>query len=97
MAQGKKPVRHHDVWEDIYQICRASIAHISMTHVYGHNKRVYNEEADTLAKAGAAMSKVHRPGRVRDMPKGSLEATRRKQARAGESRNMQQCRCQTTS
>ena len=93
MAQGKKPVRHHDVWEDIYQMCRARIAHISMTHVYGHNKLVYNEEADTLAKAGAAMLKVHRPRRVKDMPQGSPQATRRKQTRAWESRNMQQCRC----
>ena len=52
-----------------------------MTHVYGHNRLVYNEEVDALAKAGAAMSKVHKPRRVRDMPQGSPEATRRKQTR----------------
>ena len=75
MAQGKKPVCHHDVWEDIYQMCQTKIAHISTTHVYDHNRLVYNEEADTLGKAGAAMSKVHRQRRVRDMPQCSLEAT----------------------
>ena len=84
MAQGKKPVRHHDMWEDIYQICQARIARMLMTHVYGRNRLVYNEEADTLAKAGAAMSKVHRPRRVRGMPQGSPEATRRKQTRGRE-------------
>ena len=81
MVQGKKPVRHHDVWEDIYQMCQAKTSRISMTHVYGHNRLVYNEEADTLAKAGAAMSKVHRPSRVKNMPQGSPVSTRRKQTR----------------
>ena len=42
---------------------------------------VYNEEADAPAKAGAALSKVHRPRRGRDMPQGSPEATGRKQTR----------------
>ena len=36
--------------------------------MYGHNRMVYNEEADALAKAWAAMSKVHRLRRVRDRP-----------------------------
>ena len=31
---------------------------------------MYNEEVDALAKAGAALSKLHRPGRVRDMLQG---------------------------
>ena len=39
---------------------------------------VYNEEADVLAKAGAkagaALSKVHKPKRVRDMLQGNGEA-----------------------
>ena len=56
-------------------------AHISITHVYGHNSLVYNEEVDTLAKAGVAMLKVHRPRRVKDMPQGSPVATRRKQTK----------------
>ena len=68
MAPCKKPVRHYDVWEDIYHMCYARTAHISMRHVCGHNRLVYIEEADALAKAGAAMSKVHKPRRVRDMP-----------------------------
>ena len=65
----------------MYQISQAKTAHISMTHVYGHGRLVYNEEADTLAKAGAAMPKVHRPRRVRHMPQGNPLATRRKQIR----------------
>ena len=80
MAQGKKPVRHHDVWEDIYQMCQASTAHISMTHVYGHKKRVYNEKWAPRQR-GAAMTKVHRPRRVKDMPQVSPVATRRKRTR----------------
>ena len=59
-------------------MCQARTAHISMTHVYGHNRLVYNEEADALAQAGAAMSKVYKPRRVRDMPQGNPEATRNK-------------------
>ena len=84
MAQGKKPVRHHDIWEQIYRLYQGRTAPISVTQVYGHDRLVYNEEADALAKAGAALSKVHRPRRVRDMPKGRPEATRRKQTRGRE-------------
>ena len=83
MAQGKKPVRHHDIWEEIYRMCQGRTTPISMTHVYGHNKLVYNVEADALAKAGAALSKVHKPRRVRDMPQVNGEATRRKHTRGG--------------
>ena len=50
-------------------MCQGRTTPISMTHVYGHNRPVYNEEADALAKARAALSKVQ-PRRVRDMPQG---------------------------
>ena len=46
-------------------MCQGRTAPISMTHVYGHKRLVYNEEADALAKVGAALSKVHKPRRVR--------------------------------
>ena len=52
-----------------------------MIHVYKHNKLVYNEEVDGPAKAGAALSKVHRPRRVKGMTRGSPKATRQKQTR----------------
>ena len=68
MTQGKQPLRHHDILEDVYQLYQARRAPMSVTHVYGHNRLVYNEEADTLAKAGAARSKVHRQRCVRDTP-----------------------------
>ena len=55
---------------------------MSMTHVYGHNRLVYNEEADALAKAGATLSKEHKPRGVRDMPRGNGEATRQKRMRS---------------
>ena len=60
-------------------MCQARTTHTSMTHVCGHNRLVYNEEADTLAKAGAAMLKVRRPRRVRGVP--HAVATRRKRTR----------------
>ena len=40
LAQGKKPVKHHDVWEDILLLLQDRTAPVSMTHVYGHNKMV---------------------------------------------------------
>ena len=58
MAQGKKAVRHH-VWEDILRLLQGRTLPVSMAHVYGHNKLVYNNDADDLAKARAARSKVH--------------------------------------
>ena len=69
------------MWEEIYQLYQDRTTPIPMTHVYGHNKLVYNEEADAFAKAGAALSKMHRPRCVMDMPRGSPEATRRKRTR----------------
>ena len=35
-------------------LCTLDFALMSMTHVYGHNKPVYNDAADALARAGAA-------------------------------------------
>ena len=70
----KKPPDRQGNWQ---------LAHKSMTHVYGHNRLVYNEEADALAKAGAALSKVHKPRRVEDMLHGSRVASRRKQMGRG--------------
>ena len=55
MAQGNKLVRHHDIREEIYHMGQGRTTPISMTHVYGHNRLVYNE-ADTLAKVGVALS-----------------------------------------
>ena len=63
MAKGKQPVRHHDIWEDIYQLLQGWIALVSITHVYGHNTLVYNDATDALARAGAAKSTVHKTGR----------------------------------
>ena len=59
MTQGKKPVRHHDIWEEVLSLIRSRTALMTVTHVYGHNRFVYNEATDELAKAGAAQSKVH--------------------------------------
>ena len=81
MAQGKKPVRHHDIWEDILQLQGARSAPLSVTHVYGHNKISYNEAADGLAKAGAARSKVHRTARPRQAADDGTGRARRKQMR----------------
>ena len=78
MTQGKKPVRHHDVWEGILWLLQDRTAPVSMTHVYGHNKLVYNDTADDLAKAGAARSMVHRVSRPRGFAGGEPRATRQK-------------------
>ena len=59
MTQGKKLVRHHDIWEEVLSIIRSRCAPVTVTHVCGHNKIVYNEAVDELAKEGAAQSKVH--------------------------------------
>ena len=69
------------IYEEIYHMCQGRRTPISMTHIYGHNWLVYNEEADALAKAGAALSKVHKLRRVRDIPQERGEASRRKQTR----------------
>ena len=55
---------------------------MSMTHVYGHNKLIYNEVADALAKARAAWSTVHRLSRPRGSAGGLPRATRQKLVRA---------------
>ena len=59
VAKGKHPVRHHDIWEDVYQLLPCRRAPMSMMHVYGHNKPVYNDPVDALAIVGAAKSRVH--------------------------------------
>ena len=82
MAQGKKPVKHHDVWEDILVLLHNRTAPVSMTHVYGHNKLIYNEATDALAKAGAARSTMHRVARPRGPAGGEPQATRQKLMRA---------------
>ena len=71
MAQGKKPVRHHDVWEEFLFLLQDRIALVSMIHVYGHNKLIYNEATNALAKAGAARSTVHSVSRPRGSAGGS--------------------------
>ena len=81
MAQGKKPVRHHDVWEEIFQLLQGRAALVSMTHVYGHNKLVYHDAADDLAKARAARSTVHGASRPRGQAGGDPRARRRKHVR----------------
>ena len=81
MTQGKRPVRHHDIWEEVLSIIRSTTAPVTMTHVYGHNKIVYNEAADELAKAGAAQSKVHQPVRPRKAPDDGPSGRRPKQTR----------------
>ena len=82
MAQGKKPIGHQDVWEEILQLLQCRRAPVSMTHVYGHNKLVYNDAADDLAKARAARSTVHRISRPRGPAEGEPRATRQKHVRA---------------
>ena len=42
---------------------------MSVTHVYGHNKLVYNDAPDALARAGATKSTLHKTVR----PKGPTE------------------------
>ena len=36
MTQGKKLVRHHDIWHEVLSIVRSGSAPVSVTHVYGH-------------------------------------------------------------
>ena len=81
MAKGKQPVKHHDIWEDIYQSLQARAATVCVTHVYGHNKLVYNEAADALARAGAAKSTVHRTVRPRGPTGEGPRARRQKRTR----------------
>ena len=78
IAQGKRPVGHHDVWEDILFLLQDRATPVSMTHVYGHNKFIYNEAVDALAKAGAARSTVHRVARPRGAAGGEPQATQGK-------------------
>ena len=42
-AWGKKPVRRHDIWEDILLFLQDRTALVCMTRVYGHNKLIYND------------------------------------------------------
>ena len=55
---------------------------MSMTHVYGHNKLVYNDAADDLAKVGAARCTVHRISWLRGPAEGEARATRQKHVRS---------------
>ena len=54
MTQGKKPVRHHDIWEEVLSIIKSRSVPVTVTHVDAHNKIGYNEGADELAMARAA-------------------------------------------
>ena len=47
-----------------------------MTHVYGHNKLVYNDVADAVARAGAAKLSLHKTPRPRG-PSGDGPRVRR--------------------
>ena len=80
MTKGKKLVWHHDIWEEVLWIIR-SIPPVTVMHVYGRNKIVYNEAADELAKAGAAQSKIHRPVRPRRAPDDGPRGGRQKHTR----------------
>ena len=81
MSQGKKLVRHHDIWEEVLSIIRGRSASVTVTHIYGHNKLVYSDTADELAKAGAAQSLVHRPVRPMLAPDDGPRGRRPKQTR----------------
>ena len=54
---------------------------MSVTYLYGHNKLVYNEAADTLPKAGAAKSTVHKTVRPRGPMDDGPTARRQKRTR----------------
>ena len=82
MAKGKNPVYHHNVWEEVYQLLECRTAPVSMAHVYGHNRIMYNDAVDALAKAGAAKSKVHKIVRPKVAPD---DAPPGKKAKADES------------
>ena len=81
MAKCKQPVSHHDIWEDICHLLQGTIASVSVTHVYGHNKLVYNEAANALARAGAAKSTVHKRVRARGLTDDGPRARRQKHTR----------------
>ena len=54
---------------------------MSVTHVYGHSKLVYNEAANALSRAGAAKSMVHRTVRPRGPTDDGSRARRQKHTR----------------
>ena len=78
MSQGKKQVGHHDVWEEVLSLIQCRSAPVTVTHVYAHNKVVYNDAADELAKAGASLSEVHRPVRPKKSPKDGPQGSKAK-------------------
>ena len=82
MVKGKKPVRHRDIWEEVYQLLECRTAPPSVTHVSGHNKIVYSDATDALARAGAAKSKVHQTVLPRVAPDDGPWVRRQKQTRA---------------
>ena len=81
MAKGKQPVRHHDIWEDMYLLLQTGAAIVSVTHVYGHNKLIYTEAADALARAGVAKSTVHTTVRPKGPTEEGPRARRQKRTR----------------
>ena len=81
IAKGKEPVRHHDIWEDIYQLLQTRAATESVTHVYGHNKLMYNEAADAPARVGAGKSTVRRAVRPMGPTDEGPRARRQKRIR----------------
>ena len=81
MTKGKKPVRHHDILEEVLSILRMRSVPVTVMHENGHNQNVYNDAADELAKAGVAWSKVHRPVWPRKAPDDGPRGRKSKQTR----------------
>ena len=54
---------------------------MSVIHVYGQNKLVYNEAGNALARAGAAKSSVHKTVRPRGPTEDGPRARRQKHTR----------------
>ena len=45
-TKGRRPIRQHGVWEDIYAMITTRVGSFQVTHMYRHNKVPHNEEAD---------------------------------------------------
>ena len=54
---------------------------MSMSHVYGHNKLVYNDATDKLARAGAVKSTVHKTSQPTGLTDDGLRVRRQKHTR----------------
>ena len=63
MAQAKKPVRHQDVWEEIFQLLQGRKApmKVSMIHVYGHNITTLHITCARLGQQGPRYIGHHSP------------------------------------